>query len=777
MCKAWRINPFDFEQPLLTDEISAFIKWAQAYQTRCKTEGWIDSNTRIDVLIDKINNLGLELPDQIQLVAFDELTPQLEDLLNCMVNKGVSIQHRSLLQTQKGIVNTLETLDERTELLAAAHQSKLWLEQDPKASIAIVIPDLERKRQNVERAFQETLASGQFNISAPLSLVSYPFINAALLGLGLLKSQIPLETLSIWLRSPFFIGGMSESHRRASFDIFLREQGEASFSWPHLMNLLKHFNERSSNDQDSTLKPFCVPLENFAELRASLNLKSKRSSEDWCELIHQLLECLGWPGERTADSQEFQLNMRWDALIKEYAQLGRVLAKHSFSECLFRIRTLAQSLSFLPQSHRPQVHILGMLEAAGLPFDYVWVLGLHREAWPLEPSPNPFIPLSLQRRLEIPRSSAKRELKVAKRLTDTLARGAPYVIFSYARMVEEEKREKSALLYEFPALASESWHLKPLQSQLSKIGIIKSSEDNLNKEIQAPALLENERVKQGTRSIQLQAACPFRAFAEVRLGAKPIPKNKLGLDPAIRGEILHQVLMQFWEGLDDQSALLALSEPALHQRLTKVLDQTLSQWQKQKPSTLTPRFVALEHKRLFQLLLRFIELEKSRDDFKIIEREKKHSIYLAGFHISVRIDRVDQLARGEEIVLDYKTGLSSISHWFGERPKDPQLPLYCVTRSPMPRGIAFASIRAEGLKFQGVAEEEQLLPGMKSVGSLKRLGSEASWDAQCASWDASILKLATDFSEGTATVDPAEGPTTCRTCALHSLCRIQACRT
>jgi probable DNA repair protein len=770
---AWRINPFDFESELITDEVAAFIKWAQTYQTRCKTEGWIDSSARIDLVIDKINKAELALANPIELVAFDEITPQLKALLDCIEKSGITVHRRSLLAPKKGSVNTLAALDERTELLSAAHQAKAWLAQNPKSSIAIVIPDLERRRQSVERAFLETLSLGQFNISAPLSLLSYPFINAALLGLGLVKAQVPLETLSIWLRSPFFIGGMSESHRRASFDIFLREQGEPSFSWPHLIVLLTRFNELSSaSHDDSTLKPFCVPLENFAELGTTLSLKSKKTSQDWCDLIHQLLECLGWPGERTADSQEFQLKMRWDALIKEYSQLGRVLGKHTFSECLFRIRSLAQSLSFLPQSHHPQVHILGMLEAAGLPFDYVWVLGLHREAWPVEPSPNPFIPLSLQRRLELPRSSAKRELKVAKRLTDTLSRGAPEVIFSYSRIVEEERREKSTLLNEFPILEAETLCLTQLQSQLSRIGIIQPSEHDLSLATQAPALLENERVKQGTRSIQLQAACPFRAFAEVRLGAKPILKNKLGLGPEIRGEILHQVLMQFWEGLGDQAALLALSETDLHERLTRVLDHTLSDWQKRRPSTLTPRFVALEHKRLFQLLLRFIELEKSRSAFTIVEREQRHSVYLAGFHLSVRIDRVDQLSTGEEIVLDYKTGLSTIGHWFGERPKDPQLPLYCVTRSPKPQGIAFATLRPEGPKFQGVSETEQLLPGIKSVASLTRLGTESTWDAQCMVWDSTILQLAKDFSEGLAKVDPAEGLTTCRTCALQSLCRI-----
>ena len=250
-------------------------------------------------------------------------------------------------------------------------------------------------------------------------------------------------------------------------------------------------------------------------------------------------------------------------------------------------------------------------------------------------------------------------------------------------------------------------------------------------------------------------------------------KSTLGLAPEIRGEMLHQVLMHFWDGLPDQAALLALSEEALKERLDSAIDLALSHWQKQRPRTLTPKFKALEQKRLFQLMLRLIALEKARPPFQVVEREQRHTLSLAGYQISVRIDRVDQLASGEEVVLDYKTGLTSLGHWFGERPKDPQLPLYCVTRLPIPSGIAFVSLRPEGPKFQGLANISEVVPGIKAIADLKRWGSEATWEEQCQAWEATIVQLAQDFSKGIATVDPAEGPNTCRTCSLESLCRVR----
>ena len=326
LCVDWQLNPFQFEEALITDEVAAFMGWAKTYQTRCQKEGWTDSRTRIDALITSIKKGEVEVDKEIALIGFDELSPQLQTLFECIEQTGTVIVRQSLLGT-KGEVCTLGAPNAETELLWAAHQAKAWLSEDPSASIGIVVPDLEKRRQSVHHVFQETLCTKQFNISAPIALIAYPFISAALLGLECVKEYIPLEMISIWLRSPFFSGGMSESYARASFDVFLREQGDTAFSWTRLITLLQQYRKEESL--------FCQPLKNFFALRATLSLKSKKTSIEWCQVIQELLGCLGWPGERTANSQEFQLKMRWDALLLEYGQLDRWYKKDSLQQrCL-----------------------------------------------------------------------------------------------------------------------------------------------------------------------------------------------------------------------------------------------------------------------------------------------------------------------------------------------------------------------------------------------------------------------------------------------------------
>jgi hypothetical protein len=45
---------------------------------------------------------------------------------------------------------------------------------------------------------------------------------------------------------------------------------------------------------------------------------------------------------------------------------------------------------------------------------------------------------------------------------------------------------------------------------------------------------------------QYQAACPFRAFVELRLGAEDLEVPVPGLDARQRGTLIHAALEVFW---------------------------------------------------------------------------------------------------------------------------------------------------------------------------------------------------------------------------------------
>jgi hypothetical protein len=123
-------------------------------------------------------------------------------------------------------------------------------------------------------------------------------------------------------------------------------------------------------------------------------------------------------------------------------------------------------------------------------------------------------------------------------------------------------------------------------------------------------------------------------------------------------------------------------------------------------------------------------------------------------------------------VIDYKTGRTSAAAMLGERPEEPQLPLYLTAAEEGAAAVAFAQVRAGDMKFVGLAREPGLLPGAKTPPEAGRSGAEATWDDQIAFWRTELERLGHEFASGDARVDPKRPAHTCRGCDLQPFCRI-----
>src|SRR5690606_8510525 len=119
----------------------------------------------------------------------------------------------------------------------------------------------------------------------------------------------------------------------------------------------------------------------------------------------------------------------------------------------------------------------------------------------------------------------------------------------------------------------------------------------------------------------------------------------------------------------------------------------------------------IEKEKLAAAVLRWVEgIELARPDFEVIEIEGTSAdappaedyraaltpVQAGPLRLRGKLDRVDRLADGDELIIDYKTGNApSPRQFFGERPRAPQLPAYVVARrqsgATTPAGIAVAS--------------------------------------------------------------------------------------
>src|SRR5207244_13640639 len=76
------------------------------------------------------------------------------------------------------------------------------------------------------------------------------------------------------------------------------------------------------------------------------------------------------------------------------------------------------------------------------------------EAWPLKSSPNPFLPLSQQRKAGIPEASAETSLALDRRITDGWKQAAGEVVFSHFTKEEDRDGLPSPLIADLPQNAA-----------------------------------------------------------------------------------------------------------------------------------------------------------------------------------------------------------------------------------------------------------------------------------------------------------------------------------
>ena len=121
-------------------------------------------------------------------------------------------------------------------------------------------------------------------------------------------------------------------------------------------------------------------------------------------------------------------------------------------------------------------------------------------------------------------------------------------------------------------------------------------------------------------------------------------------------------------------------------------------------------------------------------------------------------------------MLDYKTGTHVSARWYDPRPTYPQLLAYLVALGEDVAALATVWVNPRALRFDGVARDTGLLPGVKATRALAGTAPADAWRLQRDSWRAILERLVKTFIAGDATVDPKPGA--CRNCHVINICRV-----
>ncbi len=744
-------------EPLTRDQ-RQFHQWAQHVQERLAAEGWLDPGQLEPAVSEHAHRL-VGLPDLL-LVGLDEPAPALAGLMLRIEAAGVGITW-ARAGTQPGESRVHAAADVVEETRAWLSWARQRLLARPEARLAIVVPDLQARRAAIERALDEHLQpelelpgtrerDRSYDLAGGEPLAAVGLAAAALDCLACLAPRVELPLLSRVLRSRHCPAD-DDWDPRVRLDVELRRRGVAS--WP--LTALASLAGRED----------CAGVAQALEAthRLLYDGDGLRPTDEWAKVFGAVLAAWGWPGTGPLASDEFQAAEALRNRLADFARQARSAPALTLREARSEFARMVEA-PFQPERGVPSVWILDALEPTGIDFDGLWLSGLTAATWPAPARHEAFLPLSLQRRLGMPGVTAEDSLERARATVEAWSHSAAELVFSWPRRQDDASVEPSRLIPpDLPVLdARDAFCTRVTAWQQAT-----SLEDFQD---EAPPLAGVARG--GARILDLQAKCPFRAFAELRLDARPLEEVTAGIDPRVRGNLLHSTLERAWRELGDQAALFRLGSSDADSLIARCLAAAM---QEQLPGEVGERARQLEQEWQHAAAIQALDLDRRRAPFEVVATEETLSAQLAGLPLRLRVDRVDRV-EGNLVVLDYKTGRASTSQWRGTRPDAPQLPLYAILKGEDVGAAAFVVVDAGSAAMRGVAREAGPLPGVEPAERFTLTDAREkgfSWEEIRDRWRAWLSSLATDFRGGVCSVDP-KLPQTCRYCHLSTLCRVSA---
>ncbi|HEY2466413.1 MAG TPA: PD-(D/E)XK nuclease family protein [Terracidiphilus sp.] len=747
-------------------DTGAFSQWLAEFDRHCWKNQLI-SRSRVPQELVSILQKETSVRTSLRIAGFDRILPVQQALFDAWGK-----WQRTETADGSGQASFFSVRDGQSELEACAWWCDQQLQAKPDTRLLIITQDLAQRRGEIERAFLRFHPPGTaplFELSLGVPLNDVPLARSALLFLRWLSGSLGENELD-WLFASGYAGSPDECVALQACMRRLRYRDRQRIEWT-LDSLLKEMSGSA-------------PAQWVRRLReAQLSLKGldrHQNPVDWADAVPRTLEAIGWPGTLTQSSADFQALRRWQYALDTAGSLGfsgRRIAWHDF---LNELETAAAEILFTPESTDAPIQIVGPAESAGLSADAIWFLGADEDTWPAAAPMHPFLPPHVQREAAMPHSSHVLDWEFSAAITHRLISSAPAVNFSFAEQKDDMETRPSRLIKQIAGTEQSLFAnlFPPLYEPPLSIEYHDST--------RIPFRLGN--VKGGAGVLSSQSQCPFKAFAGARLAAESWDFAEAGLSAKQRGQILHEVLHSVWSGkrpgIRTHRELMDIKDLAAFVR-THVKAVFRSALPPGIEEQMPKMYLELEETRLIRLVAEWLDFERGRLVFTVEETEAQRPVTIAGLSMNLRLDRVDRLHDGSQLIIDYKTGNVDSKSWDVPRPEDVQLPLYKLFGldplqpslfesygGPVSGGLVFGKVRIGKPEFTGrVANaKETLLPSLSANSSLVKRKLTAQEESD---WKDAIERLVKDFLHGQAEVDPRDYPKTCERCGRQSVCRIQ----
>lgn len=744
-------------------DAAVFSQWMESFDGRCLREGFVSPSCLAGDLAEILADERVQsLREQLLLVGFDRLLPSQQALLHAW-----GPWQEDEAQKTAPVQEFLVAQDASSEISACVDWLRAGLRANPEGRLMVVVTNPEGRRGELERALRrgsEPELDFEFSMGLPLGQMSHA--RAALLLLRWLHESLSEAEVDWLLSSGLCFADAGEEIALVEGMHLIRRRGRERPGWS-----LEEFRaELRGGERDRWAARMLGAQEMFSSMAA------RRHPLEWVGAARQLLEAMGWPGYRPLSSVAFQVRERWERVLDDCGSLGFQEAPRgvSWQELTSPLADAVSETVFAAESSDARIQITGPLESAGQLADGIWFLGTDEDAWPGRGQPNPLLPIGLQRDAGMPHASPQADWSLAEQATGRLLASAEEVVFSYASQSSVSEARPSRLAVrllgaprEIPRDRTRSRETDRTErfADLSQIAF------------------PHDEVRGGAAMLTDQSNCPFKAFATARLAVEEWQRAEAGLNAKQRGILLHAVLHRVWASaaqggiatLGELQAIPSLRDFVAHHVSRTMREAFAPQRRNAIPDRFPARYLELEAERLTRLVVEWLTYERTRLPFAVSATEVASEVTIAGLRLRLRLDRIDTVADGGRLVVDYKSSEVGPKMWAGERPENLQLPLYAAYaidgNTDRLEGLAIAQVRAGKPALSGQVRNagSTLFAGLtRSNGLVKN----PLTDEQLADWRLQIERLAEDFVAGHAEVDPREPGKTCERCCLQAVCRI-----
>lgn len=778
----------------LNTESRALLRWTKEYGRRLERLGFSDP-AGVPVLVEKaIRDGRADLPGHVVLAGFDELTPVQAGVVSALEGSGVEVGYWPGAPGEPGGPGSAVGLSEVPERVmvracgdprAEAAWAARWARSvtGPGKRVGVIVPNLSSYRDVIRGEFTAELdpasvlpgagSKGVFNITLGSPLSDEPLVDSALALLRIGPGRAEARTLMDTLASPYFARGPEERALLGRVDVTVREDNRL---YTTLGEVKKRIDRVGGAGANEAARGLSTRVSDWLDALGEAGRRKDRPGV-WAEWFTGLLNRTGFARGLELASGEYQAYDTFTGLLEDFSALDDIIGPVDRQTAAQTLAELASTRLHQGESPEAPVQVMGPLEAAGQRFDEMIIVGCHEYAWPAPPAPNPFIPLFLQKKANLPRATHDREAWFARVvLARLLGSTEGRVAVTYPEVLDDREVRVSPLFAAAPAFPPDG--PAPTTSRLADAVFASGTLEGYPATEPVPVTADEAgAMRGGVGILRDQSLCPFRAFAARRLGASAVAVPEMGLTAMDRGSIVHRALDLFWRDVRGWEGLKALEKDGtLGMAVERAVAGALRDAPVEPP--LAGNYVALEKRRLSRLIEEWLTVELQRPPFTVKTLEGWVDMEFAGLRLRGRIDRVDEVEGAGAVLIDYKTGSRADRNgWLPPRPSEPQMPAYAAAGDY--RAVAYGHVKPGGCRFTGVAESGETLPGVRGLADdrwIEKADGTEDWQGVVGLWKDTVTALAGDFLGGAAEIDPSPGPgsgdSPCRNCDVKPLCRI-----